>query len=64
MSIDVIDIAALILPDWEIEGTTNLPLHRIACGSSNMSGRIFKEGLYLSILSVKRSTGDECYMTR
>jgi hypothetical protein len=31
MSIDAIDIAALILPDWEIKGTTNLPLHMCGC---------------------------------
>jgi hypothetical protein len=31
VSIDAIDIAALILPDWEIEGTTNLPLHMRGC---------------------------------
>jgi hypothetical protein len=31
VSIDAIDIAALILPDWEIEGTTNLLLHMHGC---------------------------------
>jgi hypothetical protein len=31
MSINAIDIAALILPDWEIEGTTNLLLHMCSC---------------------------------
>jgi hypothetical protein len=31
VSIDAINIAALILPDWEIEGTTNLPLHMHGC---------------------------------
>jgi hypothetical protein len=31
MSINTIDIAALILPNWEIEGTTNLLLHMHGC---------------------------------
>ena len=52
MATDVIEIASQILPDWEIDVTTNLPLHMHQCCDCVLFLRHVKENLQGGVLSL------------